>query len=361
MTIAMAFASQAAVALENARHFMEATQRRREAEELAHMARTLTESLDPTTVGQRIVDSVLTLFGGDSAILRLVRPSGALVGLAAAGRYAGGFEAGETIPAGVGMVGRAVAERRAVTTTDVLLDPLVKLTPAFKERIAALGQRAVAAAPLRVKGEILGVLAVVDVRPRAFTDADLALLQAFADQAALALENARLFAAQREEAEISGALLRLDQAVEGVQDLEHILDTVVRIAPQLLGLARCGLLLFDSAESVLVPSTAWGFTEAQRAAFQRLEGVAQIPAVVEAIRSHEPVVVEDASEGTWLPAAVIEALDIRSLLIIPLVSAGRFMGAMMVDTPGEPKTFEDKLITLARGIAAHAAGAVDRA
>jgi two-component system, cell cycle sensor histidine kinase and response regulator CckA len=361
VTIAMAFASQAAVALENARHFMEATQRRREAEELAHMARTLTESLDPATVGQRIVDSVLTLFGGDSAILRLVRPSGALVGLAAAGRYAGGFEAGETIPAGVGMVGRAVAERRAVTTTDVLLEPLVKLTPAFRERIAALGQRAVAAAPLRVKGEILGVLAVVDVRPRAFTEADLALLQAFADQAALALENARLFAAQREEAEISGALLRLAQAVEGVQDLEHILDTVARIAPQLLGLARCGLLLFDSAESVLVPSTAWGFTEAQRAAFQRLEGVAQIPAVVEAIRSHEPVVVEDASEGTWLPAAVIEALDIRSLLIIPLVSAGRFMGAMMVDTPGEPKTFADKLITLARGIAAHAAGAVDRA
>ncbi|HEY7649124.1 MAG TPA: GAF domain-containing protein, partial [Methylomirabilota bacterium] len=361
VAIATAFASQAAVALENARHFTEATQRRREAEELAHMARTLTESLDSATVGQRIVDSVRALFGADSAILRLVRPSGALVGLAAAGRYAGGFEAGETIPAGVGVVGRAAIERRAVTTADVLNDPLIKLTPAFRERIAAQGERAVAAAPLRVKSEILGVLAVIDVRPRHFTDADLALLQAFADQAALVLENARLFAAQREEAEVSGALLRLAQAVEGVQDLDNILDTVARIAPQLLGLARCGLLRFEAADGVLVPSATWGFTEDQRQAFQRLEGVAQIPAVVEAIRSHEPVVVEEASEGTWLPTSVIEALDIRSLLIIPLVSAGRVMGAMMVDTPGEPKTFEDKLITLARGIAAHAAGAVDRA
>ena len=70
------FASQAAVAVRNARLFAEATRRRREAEELAQVARMLTESLDVTEVADRVVRSVLPIFGVDAAGLRLMRPTG---------------------------------------------------------------------------------------------------------------------------------------------------------------------------------------------------------------------------------------------------------------------------------------------
>ena len=72
--------------MRNARLFAEATRRRREAEELAEVARMLTESLDVSEVADRVVRSVLPIFGAKSAGLRLLRPDGALEAIAWAGR-----------------------------------------------------------------------------------------------------------------------------------------------------------------------------------------------------------------------------------------------------------------------------------
>src|SRR6266545_4150791 len=72
----VSFASQAAVAVRNARLFAEIEGRRREAEELARLARALTESLDITAVAERTVESVNMLFAARSAVIRLRRPDG---------------------------------------------------------------------------------------------------------------------------------------------------------------------------------------------------------------------------------------------------------------------------------------------
>ena len=78
-----AFADQAALALENARLYAETTRRRHEAEELARLAQTLTESLDVSDVVARTVESVLPLFGARSSVLRLL-PARRLAGGAGA-------------------------------------------------------------------------------------------------------------------------------------------------------------------------------------------------------------------------------------------------------------------------------------
>ena len=81
-----AFADQAALALENARLYAETMRRRHEAEELARLAQTLTESLDVSDVVGRTVESVLPLFGARSSVLRLLQPDGSLVALALGGQ-----------------------------------------------------------------------------------------------------------------------------------------------------------------------------------------------------------------------------------------------------------------------------------
>ena len=189
VTLAQAFADEATLVLENARLFADATDRRHEAEELARVARTLTESLDVADVGQRIVDSVLPLLRARFARLRLRAPDGALAGVA----HAGIAEPDVVFPPGVGVAGQAVAEGRAVRSADVLADSRFTLTDEVRRLLVDSGARAIAGAPLRVRGEIIGSLTIGDVPGREYSDDELALLQAFADQAALALDNARLY------------------------------------------------------------------------------------------------------------------------------------------------------------------------
>ena len=81
-TLLERFAVQAALALRNATLYGEAEQRRRAAEELARMARTLSDTLDPATVGRQIVQSVGRPLRPRVCTVRLIRSDGALVVLA---------------------------------------------------------------------------------------------------------------------------------------------------------------------------------------------------------------------------------------------------------------------------------------
>jgi PAS domain S-box-containing protein len=177
---------------------------RRHADELARVARSLTESLDISAVAERIAESILPLFQAQSSVVRLLQPDGSLACVAIAGKWLENFKPGYLLPPGVGLVGRAVAERKALWTADILDEPSVVLTEAFRRGLAGAGHHAVMAVPLQVKGEVIGAISTAHREIRTFSQGELDLLQAFADQAALAMRNVQLFAreqAAREEAE----------------------------------------------------------------------------------------------------------------------------------------------------------------
>jgi PAS domain S-box-containing protein len=188
-----ATADQIAVALENAQLYLEAQQRRREADELARTARRLTEHLEVSAVSERIVESLLPLFRATSALLWQGGRDGDLVCVATAGRPLAHVKPGSVLPKGVGIVGRAATEGRPAWTPDMLAEWNIVLTEDLRQGLADTGHYAALAVPLSVKGQIIGVLAIADSVIRPFAEAEVGLLQTFADQAALALENARLF------------------------------------------------------------------------------------------------------------------------------------------------------------------------
>jgi GAF domain-containing protein/FixJ family two-component response regulator len=235
---------QAAMFIENARLYSEATRRRREAEELARLARMLTESLDAADVGERIVESALGLIGGAYAELRLLQADGSLKLIASRGDA--GLLAGlpAVVPAGQGVVGRAAAEGRPVWSDDVAGESSPERGQ--DERSAPEGGvRAYLAVPLRVKREIIGVVGIGDGGRRAFSEAEVALLGTFADQAAIALENSRLYGDLRaalravEESQqriVQGERLRaLGEMAGGVaHDFNNVLAIIVGRAEVLL-------------------------------------------------------------------------------------------------------------------------------
>jgi PAS domain S-box-containing protein len=175
----------------------EREQLRRHADELARVSRRLTESLDIDEVAERIAESILPLFQAQSSVVRLLLPDGSLACVAIAGKWLENFKPGYLLPPGVGLVGRAVIEKRALWTRDILDEPSVVLTPEFRRGLAGAGHHAVLAVPLQVKGEIIGAVSTAHAEIRTFSQAEIDLLQAFADQAALAMRNVQLFAREQ--------------------------------------------------------------------------------------------------------------------------------------------------------------------
>jgi PAS domain S-box-containing protein len=190
----------------------EREQLRRHADELGRAARRLAESLDISEVAERIAQSILPLFHAQSSVVRLLQPDGSLACAAIAGKWLDNFKPGYLLPPGVGLVGRAVAEGRALWTSDILEEPNVVLTADFRRGLAGVGHHAVLAVPLQVKGEIIGAISTAHREIRTFSQAEIDLLQAFADQAALAMRNVQLFAReQTARAEAEAASRAKDQ------------------------------------------------------------------------------------------------------------------------------------------------------
>ena len=202
------FLGQASVAVRNAQLYREAQRRRDVAETLARVARELTGTLDVTRIAELVTHGLVELLGTRAAALyRYDAETGGARQLAAYGAGADVVRGVDFKP-GEGVPGWAIAERKIVTTPDVLREPRVQLSAELRERAERHGIGAVVGVPLLTRDSIVGALALGDRRGREFSADELQALQAFADQTALALENARFYAAAQE----SLARLRETQA-----------------------------------------------------------------------------------------------------------------------------------------------------
>lgn len=354
------FASQAAVAVRNARLFAEATHRRREAEELAQVARMLTESLDVTEVADRIVRSVLPIFGVDAAGLRLMRPDGKLEAIAWAGSAMGFFQPGHVLERGDGLVARAVAEGRAVFTRDVFEDQTLTLTEDLRTRLVESGTRALLAAPLRAKGELFGVLAVASRAVHDFTDDDASLLQAFADQAALAMQNARLYGDATRRQRESEEIARVAQTLTGSLDVDDIAQRIVASVLPALRALSLGFRLVEPDGSLKI------IAQGQEAGVPALHGHVVPPGYGisgKVAAEGRPVVTADVLNDPNIRLIaemrqVVETSNIGAFLAVPLRLQDKVIGVLSVaDTTG--RRFTEEETALLQTFADQAALALD--
>jgi signal transduction histidine kinase len=187
-----AFGEQAGIAIHNAQLFEQSAWQARQTRALLEAGRAVTASLDVGRTVQVIMQQARSVLGVESCSIARVEPgSDALVTLAS-------LDLPEVlaqqirIRVGEGIAGLAVQERRPVQSEDLLADPRV----CYPHLAQGSGFRAVMAAPLRVGGLAIGAISVFRREARRFSTAEEELLLALADQAAIALEHARLYAEQ---------------------------------------------------------------------------------------------------------------------------------------------------------------------
>src|SRR5439155_968139 len=140
---------------------------------------------------------------------------------------------------GEGPAGRAVLERRPVMSLDVANDPAIWLQPQTRERIVDSPANSGLSVPLVVNERVTGAMTIFKTTGTRFTDDDIAIAEAFADQAGLALERARLMREAEEREEEATKLYEVSLALLQSLDTNRIVDVITEKAQELLG--------FDSA------------------------------------------------------------------------------------------------------------------
>jgi PAS domain S-box-containing protein len=375
--LAEALADHAAVALENARLFTEAEERRREAESMAELARAINASLDLDTVLGRVTAAAKDLCNADLARIALWDAERRALAV----RYTVGSRVGAEhvrLAPGRGLAGEVLATGRAARTANLRDDP--RLPPEWADLVRGEGSVAVLVSPIRMGERVEGLIYVDNRTPRPFTDRDETILGRLADQAAIALRNAQLFAGEqgaREEAEARAQRARLladvSRALTASLDYEATLDAVSHLVVParadwcVVHLARRGGSVRRVAAAYADPAHAALAAETARVA-PTLDWRRDASPAIQELRVGRSLLVAHAT-----PARIEElvgdpddrriclALQPRSMLVVPLVARGRLLGCIswLRIADAAPYTADD--LGLAEDIAARAALAVDSA
>ena len=213
----------------NSQLYEQAERRRREAEELARLSQSLTETLDTVAIAERIVTSVQALFGVKGSTLRIKESDGSFRSLASSGEIFSQNPSGEIVPPGLGLMSRAVEEMGVKWSADILSDPEVLLSEPMREYHLRSGNGSVIVVLLRAHEKIIGTLTLFDRKGRGYSESEVGLLQTFADQGALALENARLFEdAKRKMEELEQNSSELERANKSKDEFLSVMSHELR-------------------------------------------------------------------------------------------------------------------------------------
>ena len=155
------------------------------------------------------------------------------------------------IGVGIGATGRAMASKKPVVREDIFS----LRTPEVERSNAESGLHGVAAIPLVANDRSIGVLAVIDTRERLISDDEVSLLSAFADQAAFALEKARLLHEAETERERADSLYRISILLAGARDTDEVLDLIVNEAARLVGTPIAIIRLLEGERLVASAAT----------------------------------------------------------------------------------------------------------
>jgi len=374
------FADQAVIAIENVRLFTELQEKNRALTE-AHAQ--VTESLERQTATSDLLrvisesptdvqpvfdaivrsgaalchapDVIILMADGDS--LRIA----ASVGSVASSVTKSQLFQGGGLPLTRGSVsGRAFIDRRTVHVPDVSAMPDSEFPEGKTLQRQYGGHGTTVAVPLLREDRSLGVITLLRDEVSPFTDRQVALLQTFADQAVIAIENVRLFNETKEALEQQTATADILRVISGSPiDVQPVFDAIAESALRLCGAKQGNCFTFDGE---LIHLAAFANvspegSDALRQSFPRPPGRATT--TTRAILTRGAVVIQDVLEDPdFVMRDVARLADFRSALSVPMLREGQPIGAITV-TREAPGPFPDRLIALLQTFADQAVIAIE--
>jgi GAF domain-containing protein len=370
------FADQAVIAIENARLFEQVQTKTRNLEESLQQQTATAEVLkvisrsafDLQVVFDTLVQSAARLCEAESAFI--FQHDGEVYRLKSSVGFQPGFRdfmARHPIEVGRGtLVGRTALTRDIVHIPDVLTDP----DYAWSESRQLGGYRTMLGVPLLRGGIPVGVLAMTRDQPRPFTSKQVELVQTFADQAVIAIENARLFDEVQARTRDLGEALEQQTATADVLkiisrsafDLQAVLDTLTTSAVNLLGMRSgtiCvrdgGVFRYRSAAGAFWTEELWRYLQDHPVVPGRSTAAGR--AILSGHIEQIPDILDDAEYGIPMQALTSEQFP-RAMLSVPLLGKDRIEGAMVLSRQ-HPGPFTQREVDILQTFADQAVIAID--
>jgi len=312
----------------------------------------LSSELSLDAVLRRLTETAASLTGARYAALGVIDPSGqGLERFVTTGVDAETYAAIGDLPRGRGLLGVLIHEAEIVRLHDIADDPRsVGFPPHHPPMHTFLG------VPILLRGVAYGNLYLTEKHGGVdFTEEDEELTQLLAAQAAVAIENARLYESSTRWLRQLESLNEIGTALASEIELEPLLGLVAR---RLRELVRARLVLIALPQGGAMTVAAAEGDETQGIAGARLElGGSKAGLVLQRGRSERVDSVLDDPEVDQLAA---RQLGVRSALYVPLIARGRAIGVLIAhDREGSSPAFSDDDLRLAESLADRAAVAVD--
>jgi PAS domain S-box-containing protein len=324
-----ATAETVGLAVENALLFTSERERRTFASTLQEVARTINASLEAEKVFALILDQLSRLVQFDSASLLLI--DGEVLRIAASRGFA---EPAQLHELAIGYQPdvpswRALRERQPIVLEDVTrTSGWVKF-----DRIPETGQvRGWLGAPLLVHDQPVGILAIDSRQPGTYTPAHAGLVMAFANQAAIAVANARLYAESQQQTRTMAMMADTTRMIVASLDLDEVLNHLLARVVGLLNVEAGSIALFDESGTELIFRSTTG---PSGASIQNLRLKAGTGVAGWVAQNGKPLVVPDARVDSRFDPSVDQTTGFttRTIACVPILLRDKILGVVEVINP----------------------------
>ena len=365
------FAAQAVIAIENTRLLNELRESLQQQTATADVLKVISRSaFNLQTVLDTLVESAVRLCEADSGILRT--REGDTYPVAATNRLnkqqRARFSRYSTKPDRGSLFGRAILEGRTIHVSDVLADPEYAHTR-LQDLVTV---RAGLAVPMMREGTVVGVVTLQRKEPRPFSDSQIQLVNTFADQAVIAIENVRLFdEVQARTQDLSEALEQQTATSEVLQvisssqgDLDPVFNAMLGNATRICE-AKFGVLFLyegDAFRVMALHGAPPAYAE-ERRRDPRI-GIPQGTALARIVETRQTVQVADIqsepvySNDPQRRTGIIGSAGARTLIMVPMLKDEELIGAIAIFRQ-EVRPFTDKQIELVTNFASQAVIAIE--
>jgi len=371
VTLLKTFADQAVIAIENARLFNETKEALERQTATSDVLKVISRStFDLQAVLDALVKSAVQLCNSDTGIIR--RRNGDLFPVAATfgltGEQRDYFAHYSRNPDRGSVFGRAILEKRTIHVPDLLADP--ELDPRRRQDYAGvISIRGGLGVPLTREGTVVGVITLQRREAGAFTDKQIELVETFADQAVIAIENARLLNETKESLEQKTAtseVLRVISSSPG--ELEPVFQAILENATRLCEANFGNLFVCEGNvfRSVAVHSPPSTYTEwYEHHPFFDVKEHPQAP-LARLAESRDIIHIADLRLDPGYAARVpvlvafVDSAGARTVLLVPMLKEDKLIGAITIFRT-EVRPFSEKQIELVQNFAAQAVIAIENA